>query len=303
MYTEQLDYFMLAYRLRSFSAAAKQVPMSSQGLTKSIRALENELGVTLFVVDANGGLKPTPFAEELAPFATQFEENRKRLAESFERIRARERHEIRLGTSLGIIGLLGPDFLESFHSANPDIRVTVNEDSDDVCEKNLARGAYDLAFTLAPYNPDFETEKLFATRVCFWVPSCDDLAQKRALSVADLAGHTIAIPGKDYKCYRSLLSTCQADGIEISEIVPSSEIFWLYEYALHGNGLGFTIEPHTKLAMFQTSDAVVALPCEGLSWRFGISHVKSRNLTPHEEAFRDYAIEFARTIAQGGIWA
>ena len=302
MYTEQLDYFMLAYRYRSFSAAVKQVPMSSQGLTKSIRALENELGVTLFAVDANGRLNPTPFADELQKFASQFDENRTCLAEAFERIRALERHEIRLGTSLGIIGLFGPGFLESFHSSHPDTHVTINEDSDDVCEANLARGTYDLAFTLAPYDPDFETEELFATRVCFWVPSADSLANRGELSVADLAGRTIAIPGKDFKCYRSLLSECDAAGIEIAEIVPSSEIFWIYEYALHGSGLGFTIEPHTQLPMFQTSEEVVAIPCKELSWRFGISRLKGRDSTPPEQAFCTYTVEYARKLAKTSVW-
>lgn len=296
MYTEQLSYFMLAYRLKSFSAAAKQVPMSSQGLTKSIRALEHELGVTLFALDASGGLKPTPYADELAVFASEFSERRARLDEVFEHIRANERHEIRLGTSLGIIGLLGPTFLELFHREHPDIHVSINEDSDDVCERNLSQGTYDLAFTLAPYSREFETEELFSTRVWFWIPASDPLAQQSDVSVNDLHGRTIAIPGKDFKCYRSLLSACLEAGAEIKEVVPSSEIFWIYKFALQGNGLGFTIEPHTTLPMFQTSETIVALPCKELTWRFGISHPKNRELTNHEQAFRAHAIEFSEAL-------
>ena len=53
MYREQLEYFALAYRLGSFSAAAKRVPMSPQGIAKSVRSLEGELGVTLFEAAAN----------------------------------------------------------------------------------------------------------------------------------------------------------------------------------------------------------------------------------------------------------
>ena len=54
MNSEQLYYFQLAYSEGNFSAAARRVPMSLQGLTKSIRALERELGVTLFVPDPDG---------------------------------------------------------------------------------------------------------------------------------------------------------------------------------------------------------------------------------------------------------
>ena len=70
--TEQLNYFELAYEERNFSAAARRVPCSPQGLTKAIHALEKELGVTphrylvdkrlkmaaeLLMTDANAGAR------------------------------------------------------------------------------------------------------------------------------------------------------------------------------------------------------------------------------------------------------
>ena len=68
MNTNQIDYFLKAYRERSYTAAAKLVPMSAQGLTKAIHSLEGELGIPLFENDANGRIKPTPYAEEFKVF-------------------------------------------------------------------------------------------------------------------------------------------------------------------------------------------------------------------------------------------
>lgn len=60
MNTEQFRNFVVAYRTHNFSAAARAIPMSAQGFTKSIRTLENELGVPLFVRDeATGSHVPT----------------------------------------------------------------------------------------------------------------------------------------------------------------------------------------------------------------------------------------------------
>ena len=76
MNTEQLRYFQLAYKQGSFSAAARMVPVSHQGLTKGIRNLERELGVTLFDYDSDSGRpEPTPFAHELYDFAVVYEAN------------------------------------------------------------------------------------------------------------------------------------------------------------------------------------------------------------------------------------
>ncbi len=54
MHSEQLRFFKLLYQIRNASAAARLIPMSPQGLMKSIRSLETELGVPLFIIDKNG---------------------------------------------------------------------------------------------------------------------------------------------------------------------------------------------------------------------------------------------------------
>lgn len=98
MNTEQLYYFELAYTEGSFSAAARKVPVSHQGLTKSIRSLERELGVTLFAPDPDTGLPaPTPYAQELYEFVTVFHSNLRLLNEAFKRLRGEESYTVRLG--------------------------------------------------------------------------------------------------------------------------------------------------------------------------------------------------------------
>ena len=63
-----MDYFLKAYQERNYTAAAKLVPMSAQGLTKAIHSLEGELGVPLFTAGDGGKVNPTPYAEEFRAF-------------------------------------------------------------------------------------------------------------------------------------------------------------------------------------------------------------------------------------------
>lgn len=288
MYTEQLEYFKLAYGSGSFSAAAKQVPMSSQGLAKSIRALEAELGVELFTPDKAGALKPTAYADALIEFTRTYDNGFKTLLEAFEHIRATETHTVRLGASLGIIGLLGHTFLDGFRRKHPDVIVEINEESDAACDEHLKLGATDLALTLAPFDREFDTEPLYSAPICFWVPVKSALGDREKLTIADLEGEAIAMPGKDFKCYRSIIDACDAAGVEPKDIVPSSEIFWLYEYAVDGRGLGFSVGPHADLPMFQISDKVRCVPLEGFSWTFGLSRMRGRVLEAHEQHLHDY---------------
>lgn len=68
-----LSYFIDSARLGSFSLAAKQHFVSQQGLSKSIKALENELGVELFIRDGNR-IYLTKAGSALLPLATHYVE-------------------------------------------------------------------------------------------------------------------------------------------------------------------------------------------------------------------------------------
>jgi DNA-binding transcriptional LysR family regulator len=66
MRTEWLEYFADAARLGSIKASAQKHFISPQGLSRSIGALEKELGIKLFERGANS-VRITPQAEQLLP--------------------------------------------------------------------------------------------------------------------------------------------------------------------------------------------------------------------------------------------
>lgn len=61
---EQLHYFTESYRQKFLGKAAANLYVSRQSLSTSIRKIEQELGVTLFVRSASG-ISPTPTGHEL----------------------------------------------------------------------------------------------------------------------------------------------------------------------------------------------------------------------------------------------
>ncbi|MDR2197428.1 MAG: LysR family transcriptional regulator [Coriobacteriales bacterium] len=294
MNKDQLDYFAWAYRMNSFSAAAARAHISAQGLAKAIHSLENELNVKLFTVDSSGKRIPTAYAEELMGFTLSFNHHHRELLNRFKYLRAQERHTVRLGASLGILGLLGPDFLEDFKRDNPEITVTYNELPDDLCEEALLDGSYDLALTLAPYNKDFATHDLQCMETFFWVPADDPLSERESLVRLDLEGKVIAIPGKDFKCYRTIIRTAEDEGIVPERVVFSSEIFWIYEFVAQKNGIGFSIGPLVELPLFKSYRDVRAVLFKDAVWRFGISHIPAHRLTDAEQTFYDYCVRRAR---------
>jgi DNA-binding transcriptional LysR family regulator len=267
--------------------------MSAQGFAKSMHSLEAELGVPLFVMGENGQRVPTEYADEFFALAGKWGNDYKLLFERFDRIRARNRDEIRLGTSLGVIGLFGPEFINGFKELYPDISVTYNELPDLICDDALQNEMFDLTFSLFPFREEFITTELYSSTMYFWMKRDDPLSTLDVIHLEDLEDRCVAIPGKDIKVYERILGECARRGITIKEEVTSNEIFWIYEVAASGRGLGFATEHLARLPVFNNDDEVIAVPFdEKFQWRIGVSYLPSHPLTKYEQAFYDYCLEY-----------
>ena len=288
---DQMHYFSIAYRTHNFAAAARSIPMSAQGLIKSIRSLEAELGVPLFEKDENGMNIPTAYADELKEFADDWNQHYHHLMHSFRQIEADQSQTVLLGASLGIMGFLGSSFLNEFHESCPGMDVSYSEMSDRMCEDGLAEERFGLAFTLAPYDGRFETTELYSTPVCLWVNENDSLSEKEMLTIDDLAGKSLALPGEGYKCFGNILDRCRERGVELATVLESSEMFWLYNFAHQGLGLAFSAEHLGNLSFF-SGGSVRCIPLEGVTWRFGISALPRHAFTEAEKSFRRFCIDY-----------
>lgn len=294
MNTEQTRNFAVAYRTHNFAAAARAIPMSAQGFTKSIRTLEAELGVPLFVRDEESGAHlPTPYADELMAYVNDQEMRLRTMQRSFRRIEAEERREVMLGASLGIIGFLGDDFVRCFHEEHPDMRLTYEETNDALCDERLADETVGLAFTLAPYDTAFETIELYTTPVCLWVNANDPLSGRDRLEIADLDGRPLAMPGPEFKCHENILRRCRAIDVAPSTILTSSEMFWLYNFAYEGRGLAFSAG-HLGTLPFFSDGSVRCIPLDGVTWRFGLSSLPRHRFTEAERSFRAFCTPYFR---------
>ncbi len=288
----QLRYFSLAYKEGNYSAAARKAPVSHQGLTKSIKSLERELGVPLFEPDRDTQEpRPTEYADELYDFATAYDTNMRLLKEAFARIDSTRRETVRLECSPGVIGAFGPAFAEQFQAAYPQIDLDYAESRDDLCERGLLDGRWDMAIIIDPPARGCAATTLYRSPMYFWTKRDSGLARiaaDRPLCVDDLAGQSVAIPGKGYRCYDQLLCACAGRGVELGEVFQMNEIFQLYGYAMEGRGIGFSNGTLKDLRVFQCDESLVALPVEGLSWGFSIQRLENHVLCESERLLWDW---------------
>lgn len=293
MLEDQLDLFLQAYDAPTFSAAAALVPMTPQGFTKAIKKLEHDLGVPLFEFDERGARRPTAYADELYRYAKRARAERTALDDTFKRIKREERTNLKVACALGIPGLFGAEVIQGFSDIDDRAVVTFSELPDSLCDSLVIDGVFDVGITLHPAKSELETTPLLESPVLIWVNVGDPLSGKERLTLQDIAGRRIAMPGKEFRCYQNLMDACERAGVESPEVVEYSEIFWIYYYVLSGRGMGFCLPHLAKLEIFEDESKVVAVPFEGLRWQVCFSWPKSHELSQLEKDYFAYLLKRA----------
>lgn len=282
MNTAQLQYFDLTYQELSFSAAARRVPMSSQGLAKAIHSLEAELGVPLFEPSANtpGRLRPTPFAREMAEYCRVVTDARSRLDQGIARISQSAEQTIRLAVAIGTLSMLGMDLVSEFRRSNLGVNVVCDDLPDNAADEAVLAGDCSLGLTVLPAPQGAKSIPLVSCDRYVWVRADDPLAGRTSVSLGDLADRSVALVGPQFKQYDLLTSRLDEQGVRVKELVTSSEMIWLHQFAKDGAGIAFTAR--SVLPLFADDQSVVALPFTGMPYQVGVTWAQDHALTPAE---------------------
>lgn len=150
-----LEYFAGAARTRSFTAAARQLFVSQQALSKGIGSLESDLGVLLFR-RSKAGVDLTPFGELFLTRVTPI------LAElrALQELAAEYRGGVGSSLSVGIAflcfaengGTIDSDVLLTFKEAHPLADCRFVELSGDSIVDRVLSGAVELGIGVAPLD-------------------------------------------------------------------------------------------------------------------------------------------------------
>ncbi len=214
----QLRYFLEVYSLKSIKKAAENMHVSTQGLSKTIIQLENELESTLF--DRKGSvLIPTSYADELYIHAYQ-------IISSYQTITKKELfsgQDVTLYVADGIMQYLMPGFLKDFFVQFPMVTLNIQTVTCKTADELLKTGAGELALLLKKNEaPHLENVYLGSYDFCLVLNKNHPLAGKDSIYIEDwehlsFAGRGCA--GCKTQCMKVMLEDAKAKGY-----VPSVKI-------------------------------------------------------------------------------
>lgn len=157
--SRRLRQFLAVYELGSIGQAAEKMLLTQPALSKSLRSLEDELGVRLF--DRTPiGVVPTVFGDTLAMHAKGIEAQFRQAEAAIGALRGKAQGHVVIGIGPSVAPNLLPLATLSLQKLHPEIRLSVIEGLVDDLLPQLRRGEIDVAVGAWPRvtDPDFSTE-------------------------------------------------------------------------------------------------------------------------------------------------
>lgn len=223
MFSRKLTYFLKVCETGCVSRAAEALFVSQQALSKAIDALEEELGVPLFVRSPRG-LRLTCFGEALREDAWDLMKRQERMAAKLVSMKDDARQSVSLSFFSGMMGQYPEGFFEDFMAGHPETRFHFYSYSDDVNGRRFANTDVDLFFSTCPMQlGDMELAYEMKAPLDVLVGADHPLAARGFARMEDLRGEKIIMINTDFEARNHMQKLFDDFGIRVTCVLSDAE--------------------------------------------------------------------------------
>ena len=214
MELRQLKYFLGILRHGNFNRAADALFVTQPALSKSMRSLEESLGVTLLERTA-AGVIPTPYGRILANYAALACQELQRATEEITALSTHGSGRIVVGAGTAILRYLLPATFERVATLNPTLEVVIREGPREQLHIQLLRGEIDVAICTFSENlagSDLSQEVILTDRPYVVAHHSHPLHQREVVNGRDLSRFRWIVPSAGEQEREQLKAMMLADG-------------------------------------------------------------------------------------------
>ncbi|ENH96078.1 LysR family transcriptional regulator [Gracilibacillus halophilus YIM-C55.5] len=261
MNTEALEYFIKVYEKKSVTAAAKELYITPQGISKTIKQLELELETELFYRGPRG-VEATEAGELLHARARHLryliEDIKKEIS-----IISGSKGVLNVLVTYSTTSVLPVQDLFRFSEQYPDIQMKLKEYPDEHPIQQLFEEEVDVGIVMEPYNIDnCEYEIIAHGEVVLVVSHHHPLAKKDEVSIADLEEESIVLKAVESEQEHIFMEKCFDYGFtpnvihEFGSILTAHRLCEMNDYV--GVSIDFVEESvqNPKLKTIRISESV-----------------------------------------------
>ncbi len=278
MEIRQLQYFVQAARLNSFSRAAESLFITQPTISKMIRNLEEELGADLFYREGKS-IRLTDAGEILLAKAQNIVESFVSLSSELDGLRNLQRGHIRIGLPPMVGASFFPAVIGEFHRRYPDVTIRLHEDGAKKVEDDVETGLLDIGAIVLPVNTaKFHCFTFVEEKLELLVPVGHRLAGADFVALKELEAEEFVLFREDFALHDRIITECVKAGFQPKVVYESSQ--WDLISRMVAAGMGIALLPETICRdMDRTRIAVIPLTEPVIPWQLGMIWRRDRYLS------------------------
>ncbi|WP_238651278.1 cidABC operon transcriptional activator CidR [Paenibacillus piscarius] len=278
MEIRQLEYFVQAARLNSFSRAAESLYITQPTISKMIRNLELELGADLFYREGKS-IRLTDAGELLLVKAQNIVESFASLSSELDSLRNLKRGHIRIGLPPMVGASFFPAVIGEFHRKYPDVTIRLHEDGAKKVEDDVESGLLDIGAIVLPVDAArFHCFTFVEEKLELLVPAGHRLDGAQQVRLKELAEEEFVLFREDFALHDRIISECVKAGFQPRVVYESSQ--WDLISRMVAAGMGIALLPETICQEVDRSRiAVIPLTEPVIPWQLGMIWRRDRYLS------------------------
>lgn len=286
---KSIEAFVRLCKDKNMSTAANNLYMTQQGLSKIIKRMEEELGVTLFLRN-NRGVELTQTAKMFLSRAEAILGEYDEALSSIKRSCQQVKGTVNAVLELGCLSILTPQPFLTFMEDYPFIDLRFGEHRDSICHRRLLEGEADIGIVAVATNDElFDATPFFSVQSVIYIPKAHPLAKKKMVTIQDLRDVKLLLCGSTN--YYSIMNDCKNAGFEVNLIMCTTDINVTMQCLQSGLGVSPFILGLNKA--FTCPDDIVVRPLVLL----GEKHIymltkKGSQLSECAELFKKYFVNY-----------
>jgi DNA-binding transcriptional LysR family regulator len=250
MNIRQLEYFLTVADCKSMTLAASTLGIAQPTLTKTVRALELELGVKLFERMPRG-MELTPYGRSLLRHAEAIKVQFGDAKSEIGALRGGKYGTVVIGAGPAWLRRLLPAAVAKAIDKNPSIRVRVEGGFDNALLKALRHGDLDLVIAELPASEaprDLKMQPLTSDRLGVCCRKGHALHGKRKLPPSSLVNYPWIMPPQTTRAHQRLNALFVAiDLPPPTAVVETESMAFILQMVRYSDALTFTVSTTLKL--------------------------------------------------------
>lgn len=207
MNTEALEYFIKVYEKKSLTSAARDLFITPQGLSKTIKQLELDLQVELFYRGTRG-MEATEYGELLYARAKHIcyllEDIKKEIS-----IIDGKKSSLSVAVTYAVTSALSPDLLFGFSEVHTNIQMKLREFPDEYPIGNLFQEEVDVGLIMGHEGiENCDYQMILPGEVVLLIPKSHPLSDKDEISIMELEEEPLVLKSVELGKEHSLVEKC-----------------------------------------------------------------------------------------------